>query len=116
MAGVSSHYLGISYDNLDCEIQFAQIFEISESVFWGTVQFFNNGECAVQEYSIIIHDNAQKIIVETFVDVDISPKENVVKKIEIIQNLSSENVLVEILITNQDSVHTGDKNMNQIIE
>lgn len=103
IVGVSAHYLGISYDNLDCEIQSVQIFGISESVFWGTIQFFNNGEYTIQEYSIIIHDDSQKILIDTIADVDIFPKKSIIREFEITQNLSSDNVIVEILIQNQDS-------------
>jgi|APSaa5957512535_1039671.scaffolds.fasta_scaffold02143_3 hypothetical protein len=104
VAGVTSFYLGISYDSLNCEIKSAQLFQISDSVLWGSIQAYNDGEYSIEDYSILIHDNdAQNILVITRTGMDISPKESIIEEFEISQQLSSENILLEILIKNQDS-------------
>ncbi len=104
VAGVTSFYLGISYDSLGCEIESAQIFQISDSVLWGSIQVYNDGEYSIEEYSILIHDDdAQNILVVTRTGMEFFPKEIIIEEFEISRQLSSENILLEILIKNQDS-------------
>ena len=104
VAGVTSFYLEISYDSLGCEIESVQIFQISDSVLWGSIQVYNDGEYSIEEYSILIHDDdAQNILVVTRTGMEFFPKEIIIEEFEISQQLSSENILLEILIKNQDS-------------
>ncbi len=41
---------GISYENLECEIQELQVYEISINKYWGTLRILNSGNYIIEDY------------------------------------------------------------------
>jgi len=54
---IQSGLMGISFENLECEIQELQVYEISTNNYWGTVRILNSGDYIIDDYKLILYND-----------------------------------------------------------